>query len=57
MEENKEALPEMWLNALESIIHGIWYSKVWDMQAFNKLVKGCVWLPNFKLKIFFYILH
>jgi len=41
MKENKEALLDMWLETPKSIIHGLWHSKVWEMQAFDKLVRGC----------------
>ena len=54
MEENKEALPEMWSETL--VKYGLWHSKVWEMQIVDKLVKDCAWLLKFKRRYYWYSL-
>jgi len=56
IEENKEALREMWSVVPESIIYELWRSKAWEMQAFDKIecVKDCVWLTDFNLRYLWY---
>ena len=43
IEEDKEGLPKLRPKAPKSITHELWFSKVWEMQAFDKIkcVKGC----------------